>query len=62
MRFCQVAVQGTTNLLGGNGLLGGLVEFLNGLLVEAKILLATNKDDGEGLAEVQDLGNPLGPC
>lgn len=31
----------------------------NGLLVVAEILLARNEDDGEALAEVQHLGNPL---
>jgi hypothetical protein len=35
------------------------VELLNGLLVEAQILLAANKDDGQALAEVKNLGNPL---
>jgi len=48
-----------TYLLGANGLLGGLVELLNGLRVVAQILLATNQDDGETLAEVKNLGNPL---
>jgi hypothetical protein len=44
----------TTDLLGSHRLLRGLVEFFDGLLVEAQILLATNKDDGQTLAEVQD--------
>lgn len=35
------------------------MELLNRLLVEAKILLAADEDDGQALAEVQDLGNPL---
>lgn len=35
------------------------MQLLNGLLVEAQILLATNKDDGQALAEVQNLGDPL---
>jgi len=35
------------------------VELLNGLRVVAQILLATNQDDGETLAEVKNLGNPL---
>jgi hypothetical protein len=46
-------------LLGGDGLLGGLGELLDGLGVVAQIFLAANKDDGEALAEVKDLGNPL---
>jgi hypothetical protein len=48
-----------TYLLRSNRLLGGLVQLLNGLLVEAQILLATNEDDGQALAEVQNLGDPL---
>lgn len=35
------------------------MELLNGLGVVAQILLATNKNDGKTLAEVQNLGNPL---
>ena len=35
------------------------MQLLNSLLVEAQILLATNEDDGQALAEVQNLGNPL---
>jgi hypothetical protein len=38
------------------------VQLLDGLLVEAQILLAANKDDGQALTEVQDLGDPLGRC
>jgi hypothetical protein len=49
----------STDLLGGYRLLGGLVQLLNGLLVEAQVLLATYEDDGQALAEVQDLGDPL---
>jgi hypothetical protein len=49
-----------TDLLGGYRLLGSLVQLLDGLLVEAQILLAANQDDGQALAEVQDLGDPLG--
>ena len=48
-----------TYLLRSDGLLGRLVQLLNGLLVEAQILLAANKDDGQALAEVQDFGDPL---
>lgn len=46
-------------LLRADGLLGGLVQLLNGLGVVAQILLAANKDDWEALAEVKDLGDPL---
>jgi hypothetical protein len=48
-----------TDLFWGYWLLGSLVELLNGLLVEAQILLAANKDDGQALAEVKNLGDPL---
>jgi hypothetical protein len=48
-----------TDLLGRNRLLGSLVQLLNRLLVEAQILLAANEDDGQALAEVQNLGDPL---
>lgn len=48
-----------TYLLGRNGLLAGLAKLLNGLVVVSKILLATNQDDRETLAEVQNLGDPL---
>jgi hypothetical protein len=48
-----------TNLLWGDRLLGSLVQLLNRLLVEAQILLAANKDDGQALAKVQNLGDPL---
>jgi hypothetical protein len=51
-----------TNLLGGDRLLRGLVQLLNGLLVEAQILLATDENDGQALAEVQNLGDPLQRC
>jgi hypothetical protein len=50
---------GDTDLLGGDWLLRGLVQLLNRLLVVSEILLATYKDDGKALAEVQDLGDPL---
>lgn len=46
-------------LLGSNRLLGGLLEFLDGLGVVAKVLLAANQDDGKTLAEVKNLGDPL---
>jgi len=42
-----------------DGALGGLVELLNGLRVVTQILLTANQDNGETLAEVEDLGNPL---
>ena len=48
-----------TDLFRRNGLLRGLVELLNGLLVVTQILLAADEYDGEALAEVQDLGDPL---
>jgi len=48
-----------THLLLGDGSLRGLVKFLNGLLVVSKILLTSNEDDREALAEMQDLGDPL---
>jgi len=48
-----------TDLLGGYRLLGSLVQLLDGLLVEAQILLAADEDDGQALAEVQNLGDPL---
>lgn len=35
------------------------MELLDSLLVEAQILLAANKDDGQALAEVQHFRNPL---
>jgi hypothetical protein len=47
------------HLLGSYRLLGSLVQLLNGLLVEAQILLAADEDDGQALAEVQNLGDPL---
>ena len=40
-------------------LLRCLCEFLDSLLVMTKILLASNKDHGEAVAEVNNLGNPL---
>ena len=46
-------------LLGGDRLLTGLSELLDGLLVVSQILLAANKDDRETLAEVQNLRDPL---
>jgi hypothetical protein len=50
---------GLCYLLGGYGLLARLAELLDRLLVVSEILLATNKDNGETLAEVEDLGDPL---
>lgn len=50
-------------LLGSDGLLAGLVKLLNGLLVVTEILLATNEDDREAAAEVNDFRDPLvGTC
>lgn len=37
-----------------------LAELLNGLVVVTEILLAADQNDGKALAEVQDLGDPLG--
>ena len=48
-----------TDLLGSYRLLRSLVQLLNGLLVEAQILLTADKDDGQALAEVQNLRDPL---
>lgn len=50
---------GESYLLRGDGLLAGLSELLDGLLVVSQILLAADEDDGETLAEVQNLGDPL---
>lgn len=56
----QVLCQGRGSyLLRGDGLLAGLSELLNDLLVVSQILLAANKDDRETLAEVQNLRDPL---
>jgi hypothetical protein len=46
-------------LLGSNGLLAGLVKLLDGLLVVTQVLLATDEDDGETVAEVKNFGDPL---
>lgn len=46
-------------LLRRDGLLARLAELLDGLGVVAEILLATNKNDGQALAEVHDLRDPL---
>lgn len=46
-------------LFRSNWLLRGLVQLLNGLGVMTKILLATDENDGEALAEVKNLGDPL---
>ena len=48
-----------TYLLRGNGLLARLPQLLDRLRIVSQILLAANKDDGETLAEVEDLGDPL---
>lgn len=49
----------STYLLGRDGLLAGLAKLLDGLLVVTEILLAADEDDGQTLAEVQDLRDPL---
>ncbi len=46
-------------LLGRDGLLARLGKLLNGLLVVAQVLFAADEKDGEALAEVKHLGNPL---
>jgi hypothetical protein len=46
-------------LLWCNRLLAGLVKLLDGLLVVAEILLATNEDNWKPLAEMQHFGDPL---
>jgi hypothetical protein len=46
-------------LLRGDGLLGGLVQLLDRLGVVAKILLASDEDDRETLAEVKNFRDPL---
>lgn len=46
-------------LLWCNRLLAGLVKLLDGLLVVAKILLTSDEDDWEPLAEMQHFGDPL---
>lgn len=35
------------------------MQLLDSLLVETEILLTSDKDDGQTLAEVQDFGDPL---
>lgn len=35
------------------------MQLLDRLLVESKILLATDEDDGKALAKVKDFGDPL---
>jgi len=46
-------------LFRANGPLGGLVQLLDCLGVVAKILFASNEDDGETLAEVKNFRDPL---
>jgi len=55
----MVHAKQSTHLLRRHGLLRGLVQLFNRLLVVSKILLASNEDNGEALAEVQDFGDPL---
>lgn len=47
------------HLLRSNGLLACLVEFLDSLLIIAKIFLATDENNGKSLAEVEDFRYPL---
>ena len=55
-------VECTTYLFGSHGLLAGLVEFFNGLLVVTEILLAAHKNDGKARAEMENFGDPLQRC
>jgi hypothetical protein len=56
-----LATAGSDNayLLGGHGLLAGLAELLDGLLVETQILLAADQDLGHIRAEMVYLRAPL---
>ena len=56
-----LATAGSDNayLLGGHGLLAGLAELLDGLLVEPQVLLAANQDLGDVGAEVMYFRAPL---
>jgi hypothetical protein len=46
-------------LLRRDGLLASLPQLLDGLLVVSEILLASDEDDRQALAEVKNLGDPL---
>ena len=46
---------GHAYLLGRHRLLRSLMQLLNGLLVVSQILLAADEDNGEALAEMEDL-------
>lgn len=48
-----------THLFRGDGLLAGLAQLLDCLVVVAQILLAANENDGKTLAKVKNLGDPL---
>ena len=54
-----VWLRGRCYLFGRHRLLAGLAQLLDRLLVVSQILLAADEDDGEALAEVKNLGNPL---
>lgn len=51
-------------LLRSNGLLAGLVKLFDSLLIIAKIFLATDKNNGKSLAEMENFRDPLeiGSC
>jgi hypothetical protein len=49
-------------LFGGNRLLADLAELLNGLGIEAQVLLAANQELGNVRAKVVDLRAPLQSC
>ena len=48
-----------TRLLGGDRTLARLAELLDYPGVTSKVLLTTDKDDGQTGAKVHDLGDPL---
>lgn len=48
-----------THVLGGNGLLVGGPQSLDGVGVVSQIVLAADQDDGKARAEVHDLRDPL---
>lgn len=50
---------GSIYLFRRDGLLAGLAELLNDLLVVSQILLTANQDEREAGAEVKNLGDPL---
>ena len=55
----SIAIWRVAYLLGGDGLLARLAELLLNLGVVSQILLATDEDDGQTLAEVKNFRDPL---